>query len=331
MIKRLFAIFAVLALFLAGCGDDGGGGDDADTEESDDTGSTTTTEAEEEEEEAVALEDWVEQADEICAEAQEASDELGEPADIDELVEALPDLLDILEEEVEAISELETPEESADEVEEAVGLLNDQLELLQEASDRVDDGDDPTEVFTDINEEGTELQDRLDELAEDLGMEECGSDDEETDGTTTTTDGGSTGDEPFSYGDDEEFDALYDECGEGNGAACDELYWASPVGSDYEEFARTCGGAVPDGAAGFCEDELGGEKVDIGEDEAFTYGDDPVLDGLWDACEGGDMAACDELYWTSPVDSDYEEFGNRCGELVAPEDPAPFSCEEEFG
>ncbi|MEO1062515.1 MAG: hypothetical protein AAFZ07_13945 [Actinomycetota bacterium] len=43
------------------------------------------------------------------------------------------------------------------------------------------------------------------------------------------------------------------------------------------------------------------------------YGDDPTLDALWDGCEGGDLAACDELYWTTPVGSVYEEFGATCG------------------
>ncbi|MDQ4009008.1 MAG: hypothetical protein M3211_13005, partial [Actinomycetota bacterium] len=35
-----------------------------------------------------------------------------------------------------------------------------------------------------------------------------------------------------------------------------------------------------------------------------TYGDDPRLDRLWVACEGGNMGACDDLYWESPLFSD---------------------------
>jgi hypothetical protein len=44
-----------------------------------------------------------------------------------------------------------------------------------------------------------------------------------------------------------------------------------------------------------------------------TYGSDPVLDQLWDDCSLGDMQACDTLYYDSPLDSDYQEFGGRCG------------------
>ena len=40
---------------------------------------------------------------------------------------------------------------------------------------------------------------------------------------------------------------------------------------------------------------------------------DPALDALFAACEGGDGAACDDLYFDSPFGSRYENFGNTCG------------------
>lgn len=42
---------------------------------------------------------------------------------------------------------------------------------------------------------------------------------------------------PMRYGDDEYFDSLWDRCAEDDYDACDELFWDSPVGSDYEDFA----------------------------------------------------------------------------------------------
>lgn len=39
-----------------------------------------------------------------------------------------------------------------------------------------------------------------------------------------------------------------------------------------------------------------------------TYGSDPVMDRLQDRCEGGDMGACDDLFWDSPLGSEYEAF-----------------------
>lgn len=49
-----------------------------------------------------------------------------------------------------------------------------------------------------------------------------------------------------------------------------------------------------------------------------SYGDDPALDRLWDACAAGDGDACDDLYRQSPVFSDYEEFGDTCGGRFGP-------------
>jgi hypothetical protein len=44
-----------------------------------------------------------------------------------------------------------------------------------------------------------------------------------------------------------------------------------------------------------------------------SYGDDARLDRMWDACDRGNMRACDRLYAESPLFSDYEEFGLTCG------------------
>jgi hypothetical protein len=44
------------------------------------------------------------------------------------------------------------------------------------------------------------------------------------------------------------------------------------------------------------------------------FGDDPVLDERWRACEAGFGAACDELFAEAPVGSAYEAFGVTCGD-----------------
>ena len=50
-----------------------------------------------------------------------------------------------------------------------------------------------------------------------------------------------------------------------------------------------------------------------GLQEGDSYGDNPELDALWDACEDGDGQACDDLYFSSAIGSEYEEFGDTCG------------------
>ncbi len=64
-------------------------------------------------------------------------------------------------------------------------------------------------------------------------------------------------DSPNDYGDDAGLDALYEACELGTGSACDQLYYSSPFGSEYERFGATCGdrftlAAAPD----FCQGEI---------------------------------------------------------------------------
>ncbi|HQY33961.1 MAG TPA: hypothetical protein PLS68_08325 [Actinotalea sp.] len=120
-----------------------------------------------------------------------------------------------------------------------------------------------------------------------------------------------------AYGDNAELDALWDACETEDWAACDDLYFAAPIGSEYEAFGETCGNRT-EASGGSCVTDMGGGATedtgeDTGSDEPFGYGDDATLDALWDSCAGGDMAACDELYFSAPIDSEYESFGDTCG------------------
>ncbi len=60
------------------------------------------------------------------------------------------------------------------------------------------------------------------------------------------------------------------------------------------------------------------------------YGDDESLDRLWDACAASDASACDLLWYTSPRDTAYEQFGASCGERA---EGTEFQnrCAEVFG
>ena len=60
-----------------------------------------------------------------------------------------------------------------------------------------------------------------------------------------------------AYGDNPELDLLYDACAAGDGDACDELYFNSEVGSEYEAFGMTCGERFEnDVNAGVCFDVI---------------------------------------------------------------------------
>lgn len=59
-----------------------------------------------------------------------------------------------------------------------------------------------------------------------------------------------------------------------------------------------------------------------------NFGVDGDLPALRASCEDGDMLACDDLYFGSPVGSDDEAFGETCGNR---NDPAPGSCVATHG
>jgi hypothetical protein len=61
--------------------------------------------------------------------------------------------------------------------------------------------------------------------------------------------GGASGE---AYGDDPALDALWDSCGAGDMAACDELFLSSGFGTEYESFALSCGGRTTEETYG-CE------------------------------------------------------------------------------
>lgn len=143
-------------------------------------------------------------------------------------------------------------------------------------------------------------------------------------------------------------DALYSECEAGSASACEDLFRASDAGSDQEWFGQTCGGRTD----GFveCSDPSVNMSVpansyvepdspmvplaiddpdgcmDTGCESGAAFGDNPRLDNLYTACESGNMEACDDLYWLSDWDSEYETMGLSCGQ--APEDVTGDACSE---
>lgn len=60
--------------------------------------------------------------------------------------------------------------------------------------------------------------------------------------------------------------------------------------------------------------ESSGDNVSPVSAETFPApGTNPELDRLWIACDNENYALCDDLYFSAPSGSDYENFGDSCG------------------
>lgn len=116
-------------------------------------------------------------------------------------------------------------------------------------------------------------------------------------------------DAPDSF-DDDALDALGASCEGGDLVGCDVLYAISPVDSDAEAYGSTCGGRN-DEVDGECSTEY--DWTLPAAQDPGDLGADDALDRLVDECQAGDLADCDDLYFDSPIDSDYEAYGATCG------------------
>ena len=121
---------------------------------------------------------------------------------------------------------------------------------------------------------------------------------------------------PTGVSGDAELDVLAQECFAARLSSCDELYASSDRGTSYETYAQTCGGRLVDlveRVQPSCElrfnDPVPAEVVP----SPGSLGDSERLDGLADECAEGSMRACDELFYRSELNTDYENWGATCG------------------
>jgi len=119
-------------------------------------------------------------------------------------------------------------------------------------------------------------------------------------------------------------DLLVDQCDRGDYDSCDELYFEAPSDSEYQAFGDSCGDRNE--PAGYCAEIYGEDSIYV-ESSDGEYGSDTYLDLLWDLCDLGDYEACDDLYFEAPSDSEYQAFGDSCGNR---NEPAGY-CAEIYG
>jgi hypothetical protein len=141
---------AALALVAAGCGGGDGGG------------------------ERLTLEEFVSQADAICAEYDGRFDDLGEPQSASELTEVLRKGQDVAAEQVAKLRELTPPEDVQEKVDTAYATLDEQVALFDDMADAAEANDEAK--MQEISEQLDQLNGKADEIAKEIGLTTCGSD-----------------------------------------------------------------------------------------------------------------------------------------------------------
>ncbi|MGH3040897.1 MAG: hypothetical protein ACRDNG_04005 [Gaiellaceae bacterium] len=155
MRTRVVGLAALAAVALAaGCGGggDGGGGG-----------------------ERLTAEEFVQQADAICEDTNQQLDELNEPENVDDLAALAAEAVSINEQSVDALRELNPPEELQGQFDRALELLDQQNALGRELVTAAEDGDQAK--IQEIVAQGEPLQTEARGIAGELGLTKCGAED----------------------------------------------------------------------------------------------------------------------------------------------------------
>ena len=136
-----------------------------------------------------SADDFREQADEICAQANARTGALAEPATSGEVLPYLESGLTIQGEELERIRALDPPEDLQPAFDEATDLLQQRQDAIRQAADRVSAGEDPDAVIAEVSPEITRLRDEGRAKARELGLTVCGSEEDDAGSTAPATTG----------------------------------------------------------------------------------------------------------------------------------------------
>jgi hypothetical protein len=147
-IRGIIAI-STTALVLGGCGGDGGGDE-------------------------LTADEFRQQADSICAEFEGRLNELGTPESLDDLQNFVSDAVPIIEEGNSQLHELNPPDELQEDWDRAMEINDQQLETVRDLRDAAEDGDQAR--VQELLQEGEEANAEADQLAAELGLQDCGSD-----------------------------------------------------------------------------------------------------------------------------------------------------------
>lgn len=123
----------------------------------------------------VSREDFVAEADPICARVTSAVKEIPEPQSAEEIVPFLEETIPLVEDGLDDLRDVEPPEEDQDTFDEWIDILEQQNDKAEEALAAAQAGDQATfeAAFAELDELNAEGND----LAADLGLDDCAEED----------------------------------------------------------------------------------------------------------------------------------------------------------
>ena len=183
MRRRLLALLlpTLIALFAA-CG----GGDEAQAPPPSAPAPAEAAAPAETDGERLTKAEWIEQADALCAQAEDELDALGTPETLADIAALVPRAIEISEEQLGKLKALRPPAADEATLARALDLLEQQIDVLRRLGEAATAGDGA--AVGEIATEGSTLNDEADSIAQSYGLEVCGSDEpggSETGSTTT--------------------------------------------------------------------------------------------------------------------------------------------------
>jgi hypothetical protein len=120
-------------------------------------------------------EELIDEADATCAEFDQQIEDVQEPESLDDIERYLQEIRPIVEEGTDELDALEPPEDLQDEYDDWIAATRSGVDRFDELEEAAASGDEQRiqEVFEDVGTGGEEA----DRLAEEIGFQECGSDD----------------------------------------------------------------------------------------------------------------------------------------------------------
>jgi hypothetical protein len=121
--------------------------------------------------------DFVSDADDICKEAEDKIDEIDRPSSVDEIPGYVDEVNEIADDTKADLEDLDPPSDVEDDWNNYLDNVDEGIELLNELSDAAEQGDEQAVQELSEGERADELQQENEEIAEDIGFEQCGRED----------------------------------------------------------------------------------------------------------------------------------------------------------